>query len=65
MRELVNTIKRNLTIDWTKHEMVKSRIRASVKRLLRRKGFKPKKTLIENIMKQAETLYRNWPSVEA
>lgn len=65
VRELVNTIKRNLTIDWTKHEMVKSRIRASVKRLLRRKGFKPKKTLIENIMKQAETLYKNWPSVEA
>lgn len=38
---LVVTIKHNLSIDWGDHENAKSKIRASVRRLLRRRSFKP------------------------
>lgn len=59
--ELVETIKKNLTVDWNKHETTKARVRAAVKRLLRKKGFRPsrQKWLIESIMQQAEALYGN------
>lgn len=62
-RELVTAIKKNLSIDWTDHENVKAKIRATVKRLLRRYGFKPTEceTLVVIIMEQAEGLYRDWP----
>ncbi|RLG48648.1 MAG: hypothetical protein DRN90_03255 [Thermoproteota archaeon] len=39
-RELVETIKRNLSIDWTDHEDAKAKVKAAVKRLLRQKGFR-------------------------
>jgi type I restriction enzyme R subunit len=62
-RELVAAIKKNLSIDWTDHENVKARIRATVKRLLRRHGYKPAacEPLVVIIMEQAENLYRDWP----
>jgi type I restriction enzyme R subunit len=61
VNELVDTIKKNLTVDWNKHETTKARVRAAVKRLLRKRGFKPsrQKWLIESIMQQAEALYGN------
>lgn len=54
--ELVAAIKKNLSIDWTDHENVKAKIRATVKRLLRRYGYKPAtcETLVVVIMEQAE-----------
>jgi hypothetical protein len=44
---------------------VKAEIRATVKRLLRRYGYKPAtcETLMVVIMEQAESLYRDWPEV--
>jgi len=42
-RELVAAIKKNLNIDWTDHENVKAKIRATVKRLLQPCGYKPAK----------------------
>ena len=65
VRELIRTIKNNLSIDWTEHENVKSKVRASVKRLLRRQGFSPVRypMAVELIMKQAEVLYRDWPTL--
>ena len=66
-KELVKKIKKNLSIDWTKHESVKAKIRASVKRVLRVHGISPVKypDTVKFIMKQAEALYANWPSIEA
>jgi type I restriction enzyme R subunit len=66
VKKLVETIKKNLSIDWTEHENVKSKVRASVKRLLRRHGFSPVRypMTIDLIMKQAEALYRDWPTIE-
>src|SRR2546426_12535386 len=40
-RELVVSIKRNLTIDWTIKESVRANLRATVKRLLRRSELAP------------------------
>jgi len=63
VKKLVETIKKNLSIDWTEHESVKSKVRASVKRLLRRYGFSPTKhpETVNLIMRQAEVLYKDWP----
>ena len=66
-KELVATIKRNLSIDWADHENAKSKIRASVRRLLRRRGFKPEeyKPIVSNIMEQAISLYQDYTPVAA
>ena len=40
VRELVGTIKRDLAIDWMNNDIIKARIRANVKLLLLRKGYK-------------------------
>jgi len=61
-KKLVITIKRNLSIDWTDHENVKSKIRASVKRMLRREGFTPEvyEPIVGTIMEQAISLYQDF-----
>lgn len=63
-RELTATIKKNLGIDWTDQENVKARIRAAVRRLLRRRGFKPEESevIVLSVMEQAESLYEDWPA---
>ena len=63
VRELVKSIKRNLSIDWVEHENIKSKIRVTVKRVLRRHGFSPAKypSSVNLIMKQAQVLYEDWP----
>ena len=40
VRELVKIIKRDLAIDWMNNDIIKARIRANVKLLLLRKGYK-------------------------
>jgi type I restriction enzyme R subunit len=64
-KKLVTTIKKNLSIDWTKHESVKAKIRAAVKRTLRIHGISPIKypNTIKLIMKQAQALYKEWPAI--
>jgi type I restriction enzyme R subunit len=64
-KKLVDTIRKNLSIDWTKHESVKAKVRAAVKRTLRTYGISPFKhpSAIELIMEQAQALYKDWPSV--
>ena len=66
VRELVKSMKRSLSIDWTEHENIKSKIRVVVKRTLRKHGLSPVKYLstVSLIMKQAEVLYRDWPTLE-
>jgi len=65
-KKLVNSIKKNLSIDWTKHESVKAKVRALVKRTLRIHGIPPIKhpNTVELIMKQAEALYKEWPTIQ-
>ena len=42
-RELVETVRRNVTIDWTLRENVRANLRSLVKRTLRRHGYPPDK----------------------
>ena len=65
VRELVKSVKRNLSIDWTEHENIKSKIRVIAKRNLRKHGLSPAKhpSTIDLIMKQAQALYRDWPTL--
>lgn len=55
---LVNLVRKNATIDWTKREKVRIKMRALVKTTLKRFGYPPdlEKIATENILKQAELL---------
>jgi len=61
-RELVETVRRNATIDWTVREGVRAKLRTMVRRLLRKHGYPPDKqekaTL--TVLEQAELLGRDW-----
>ncbi len=63
VRELVTTIKGNLGIDWTNHTSMQAKVRAAVKRMLRRSGITAAEIdrLVPTIMEQAGHLYRDWP----
>lgn len=55
---LVNLVRKNATIDWTRREKVRVKMRALVKTTLKRFGYPPdlEKIATENILKQAELL---------
>lgn len=42
-RELVRTVRTNVSIDWTMHENVRANLRVLVKRILRKHGYLPDK----------------------
>ena len=60
--ELVKTVRRNLTIDWTLRESVRARLRVMVKRVLRRHGYPPdrQETATATVLEQAEALCVDW-----
>ncbi len=57
-RELVDTVKRNTTIDWTVRENVQAKMRIAVKRILRKHGYPPDMELkaTETVIEQAKLL---------
>jgi len=63
-RGLVETVRRNATIDWTVRESARAKLRTMVRRLLRKYGYPPDKqekaTL--TVLEQAELLGRDWAS---
>jgi type I restriction enzyme, R subunit len=42
-RELVESVRRNVSIDWSEKEQVRARMRATIRRLLTRHGYPPDK----------------------
>jgi type I restriction enzyme R subunit len=60
--ELVDSVRKNVTIDWAVKEGVRARMRTIVKRILRAHGYPPDKqeqaTL--TVMAQAELLCKDW-----
>ena len=60
--ELVDLVKRNVTIDWTQKESVKAKLRVIVKRILRKHGYPPDKqeAATTTVLEQAELLSTNW-----
>jgi type I restriction enzyme R subunit len=67
VRELVKIIKRDLAIDWTNNDIINARIRANVKLLLLRKGYKAEESekVLDLIYQQAFSLYRDFVPVMA
>ena len=57
-RELVETVRNNLTIDWTRRENVRANLRRLVKRVLRKHGYPPDKhdAATRTVLEQAEAL---------
>lgn len=61
-RNLVQTIRHNVTIDWTVKESVKANLRRLVKRLLRKYGYpleKQEKAMV-TVLQYAELLCKDW-----
>lgn len=60
--ELVEAVKRNVTIDWAVRETVRAQIRVIVKRILRKYGYPPDKQekATQTVLEQAELLSNGW-----
>lgn len=60
-RDLVQNIRRNVTIDWTVKESIRAKLRTTVKRLLRKYGYPPDKQekATITVLQQAELLCKN------
>lgn len=61
-RELVATVRANVTIDWTLRETVRAHLRVLVKRILRKHGYPPDKQekATQTVLEQAEILSQEW-----
>jgi type I restriction enzyme R subunit len=66
-RELVATVRANVTIDWTVRENVQAHLRVLVKRILRRYGYPPDKQekATQTVLEQAALLSDNWAAPAA
>ncbi len=66
-RELVATVRKNVTIDWTVRETVRAQLRVLVKRILRKHGYPPdlEAKATQTVLEQAEVLSDGWATGEA
>jgi type I restriction enzyme R subunit len=64
-RELVDTVRNNVTIDWTLRENVRAQLRVLVKRILRKHGYPPDKQekATQTVLEQAALLSGQWAAV--
>jgi len=60
--ELVDAVRRNVTIDWTVKESIRAKLRTMVKRILRKHGYPPDKQekATQTVLAQAELLCKDW-----
>ena len=60
--ELVENVRKNVSIDWTLKESVKAQIRLIIKRILRKYGYPPdrQEKATQTVIEQAEVLCHNW-----
>ncbi len=60
--ELVDNVRRNVSIDWTVKESARARLRVLVKRILRKHGYPPDKEekATITVLEQAEVLCNEW-----
>ena len=59
---VVETVRRNATIDWTVRESVRAGMRNAVRRVLRKYGYPPDKQdkAVDTVIEQAELLSEEW-----
>jgi type I restriction enzyme R subunit len=60
--ELLDTVRKNTTIDWTVKESVRAKLRVMVKRILRKYGYPPdmQEKATQTVLQQAELLCKDW-----
>lgn len=60
-RDLTNTIRNNLSVDWSIRETVRAKMRLTVKKLLKKYGYPPDKQeqAVKTVMEQAELMCGN------
>ena len=65
-QELVQTVRSNVTIDWTLRENVRAQLRVLVRRILRKHGYPPDKQekATVTVLEQAELLSEGWASAD-
>lgn len=61
-RELIETVRKNVSIDWTVKQSARARIRVLVKRILRKYGYPPdlQEAATKTVLEQAELLAGEW-----
>lgn len=61
-RELLDTIRKNVSIDWTLRESVQAKLRVMVKRVLKKYGYPPdkQKKATETVLEQAHLICKDW-----
>ena len=64
-KELVETVRKNVRIDWTLRESVQARLRVLVKRLLKKYGYPPDKQqkATDTVLDQAKLLCKDWAEI--
>ena len=60
--ELLNSLKRNTSVDWQHRESARARMRVLVKRILRKYGYPPdlQDAAVQTVLQQAEALSAIW-----
>ena len=61
-RELLQTVRNNVTIDWTLRDNVQAKLRTMVKHILRKYGYPPDKQqkATDTVLDQAKLLCKDW-----
>jgi type I restriction enzyme R subunit len=61
-RDLVKSVRANLTTDWSKRADVQANLRLTIKRLLRKHGYPPdkQKAAVKKVIEQVETYAEDW-----
>jgi type I restriction enzyme R subunit len=59
---LVTTIRNSASIDWTRKETVRAKMRIEVRKLLARYGYPPdlQRVAVDLVIKQAELMAAHW-----
>ena len=61
-REIFETIRKNVKIDWTERENVQAYLRLCVKKILKKYGYPPDKqeSATQTVLRQAEVIAKDW-----
>jgi type I restriction enzyme R subunit len=65
-RELVQTVRNNVTIDWTLRDNVQAKLRIMVKHILKKYGYPPDKQqkATDTVLDQAKLLCKDWAETQ-
>ncbi|GMV63770.1 MAG: hypothetical protein AMXMBFR74_29370 [Parvibaculum sp.] len=60
--ELLESLQGNVTVDWSRRESARARMRVLVKRILRKHGYPPdmQDAAVQTVLRQAEALSASW-----